>query len=595
MKKRVCDVIMETVVSRGIIDCFAVTGGGAMYLDNALYRNKELHKMFNHHEQACAMAAEAYARYSDKMALVCVTSGPGGTNTLTGVMGAWVDSIPMLIISGQVRYAISVPESGLNLRYRGTQEFNIVDTVKTMTKYAKMVINPLDIKMEINKAIDIAMSGRRGPVWLDIPMDVQSAVIEEEELTPNEFYREEYSVEDSLVADLVNQINKAKRPVILVGRGINAGGARDIFRESLGLIDVPILSSSSTADVLYSGIDNYFGSTGSFGPRTGNFIIQNADFILSIGCSLGFSSTGFAQEYFANKAKIVSVDVEPDEMKKPGIKVDQFIHSDAETFFEMLIKNKVKLIASEDWMDYCRKVQERFSPFEAAENKKDDERVCSYVFWSKYYKHAKEDTITVLGNNTAIIGALQTGVKFENQRVIGNKNCGSMGYDIPAAIGAAVASLKEVILVTGDGSFMMNLQELQTIMHYGLKIKIVLFENGGYNAIRQTSKNFFNNELIGCTPESGVSFPSFESLAITFGYEYYKCEKNADVDDALDLLFKSNKPMIMEISELYDDPVVPKVMSRTLPDGTLATPALQDMAPFIDKEEYDELMSISNE
>ena len=217
------------------------------------------------------------------------------------------------------------------------------------------------------------------------------------------------------------------------------------------------------------------------------------------------------------------------------------------------------------------------------------------MFWSRYYKHAKDGTITVLGNNTAIIGALQTGVQTKNQRVIGNKNCGSMGYDIPAAVGAAVASHREVVLVTGDGSFMMNLQELQTIIHYGLNVKIVLFENQGYNAIRQTSKNFFNGEMIGCTPETGVSFPSFEKVAKSFGFEYQKCERNAEVDDALEKLFKTEKPVILEISELLDDPVVPKVMSRTLPDGTLASPALQDMAPFIEKSEYDELMQISNE
>ena len=595
MKKRVCDIIFETLVSRGITDCFAVTGGGAMYLDNALYKNKEMHKVFNHHEQACAMAAEAYARYADRMAVVCVTSGPGGTNTLTGVMGAWVESIPMIIVSGQVRYAISVPQTGLNLRYRGTQEFNIVDTVKTMTKYAKMVIEPLDIKMEVNKAIDIAMSGRRGPVWLDIPMDVQSAVIEEDELTPNVIISEEYHADAKIMADLADEINHAKRPVILIGRGVSAGGARGMLKVVLDQIKIPILTSSSTADAVSFEIENYFGSSGSFGPRVGNFVIQNADLILAIGCSLGFSSTGFAQEEFAKNARIIAVDVEPDEMKKPGIHVDQFIHMDAYTFLHALRESRIIYQVSAEWLDYCKKVRARFSPFEAAYDKKPDERVCSYVFWSKYYQYAKEDTITVLGNNTAIIGALQTGVQTEKQRVIGNKNCGSMGYDLPAAVGASVASGKEVILVTGDGSFMMNLQELQTVIHYGLQIKIIVFENAGYNAIRQTSKNFFNGELIGCTPETGVSFPSFEKVAKAFGFKYQKCTRNSDVESSLETFFRTEGTVLLEISELLDDPVTPKVMSRTLPDGTLATPALQDMAPFIDKDEYDNLMLISKD
>ena len=529
------------------------------------------------------------------MALVCVTSGPGGTNTLTGVMGAWVDSIPMIVVSGQVRYEISVPKSGLNIRYRGTQEFNIIDTVKTMTKYAKMVINPLDIKMEVNKAIDVALSGRRGPVWLDIPMDVQSAVVETNDLTEYKNRNEIKQVSSDCVNDVLNKIGLAKRPVILAGRGISTSNATSDFRKMVDLLEVPALTSSSGAGILYHEDEHYFGSSGSFGPRAGNFIIQNADFILTLGCSLSFSSTGFAQQYFAPNAEIYSVDVEQDELKKPGLRINKSIICDVGQFINLITQIGHKVDVPSNWLDYCKMVKNKFSPFEAAFEKKDDDRVCSYVFWSKYYKYAKDNTITVLGNNTAIIGGLQTGTYKKNQMIIGNKNCGSMGYDIPAAIGAAVGSRREVVLVTGDGSFMMNLQELHTIKHYGLDIKIILFENNGYNAIRQTHKNFFNGELIGCTPETGVSFPSFKKVADTFGFTYQKCKTNGEVDSALKLLFSTQGSVILEISELLDDPIVPKVMSRPLPDGTFATPALQDMAPFIDKKEYDELMEISKE
>lgn len=586
---------MEALISRGIRTCFAVTGGGAMYLDNALFKCKEMNKLFNHHEQACAMAAEGYYKASGKMALVCVTSGPGGTNTLTGVMGAWVDSIPMIVVSGQVRYEISVPKSGLKLRYRGTQEFNIVDTVKTMTKYAKMVINPLDIRMEINKAIDIALSGRRGPVWLDIPMDVQSAIVDTDDLTSCRDFQEAHSISKECLEDIIEQLKKAKRPVILAGRGISTSSATNDFRKMVDILCVPALTSSSGAGILYHEDKYYYGSSGSFGPRAGNFIIQNADFILSIGCSLSFSSTGFAQQYFAPQAVIYAVDVERDELRKPGLHINKAIISDVNHFIKQIVQVSERIDVPAKWLEYCKLVKNRFPPFEAAFDKNDNERVCSYVFWSKYYKYAKDDTITVLGNNTAIIGGLQTGTYKKDQMIIGNKNCGSMGYDVPAAIGAAVGSSREVILVTGDGSFMMNLQELQTIKHYGLNIKIVLFENNGYNAIRQTHKNFFNGELIGCTPETGVSFPSFEKVSEAFGFVYQKCETNGQIDDALSTFFSTNDNVVLEISELLDDPIVPKVMSRPLPDGTLATPALQDMAPFIDKNEYDELMKISKE
>ena len=327
----------------------------------------------------------------------------------------------------------------------------------------------------------------------------------------------------------------------------------------------------------------------------GNFIIQNADLILSIGCSLGFSTTGFAQEHFATNAKIIAVDVEPDEMKKPGLKISKFIQCDALTFLEKLRGKIGNVTVEKKWINYCEKVKSRFSPVEAAFNKKDDDRVCSYVFWSKFYKYAKKDSIVVLGNNTAIIGGLQVGTQKQGQRIIGNKNCGSMGYDIPAAIGAAVASNKEIVLITGDGSFMMNLQELQTIKHYRLNIKIILFENNGYNAIRQTSKNFFNGEMIGCTPETGISFPSFKAIASDFGFEYQSCICNGDVDSVLKQFFSSKNSILLEVNELLDDPIIPKVMSRPLLDGTLLTPGLQDMAPFIDKTELDDLMSISKE
>ena len=589
-KKRICDIIIETLVERGVTQCFAVTGGGAMFLDNALFKNNDMKKMFNHHEQACAMAAEGYARYSNKMALVCVTSGPGGTNTLTGVMGAWEDSIPMMVISGQVRYNISVPQSGLQLRYRGTQEYDIVDTVKPMTKYAKMIINPLDIKYEVNKAVDIAMSGRRGPVWLDIPLDIQSALVEESELKIYRPREESKAVDFQVIELLFKELSAAKRPVILLGRGVAASGSREVARKVIKILGVPCLTSSSTADLLYRGHQYYYGSSGTFGPRAGNFIIQNADMIVSIGCSLGFSSTGFAQEYFAPKAKIIAFDIDPDEMKKPGLKLHSSYVIDAYNLLNLLCNKNQKIDVDKNWLDYCHFVYNKFSPNEAASNKRDSDRVCSYVFWDKFYKHAKDDTIVVLGNNTAIIGALQNGIQKPMQRIIGNKNCGSMGYDIPAAIGAAIASNKHIILVTGDGSFMMNLQELQTIKHYNLRIKIIVFENNGYNAIRQTHNNFFDGELIGCTPETGISFPSFKDISKTFGFAYSKCERNENVDDSLDYIFNYDQNILLEVSELLDDPVIPKLMSRKLDNGTLLSPALHDMAPFLTNEEIKQLM-----
>lgn len=590
MKRRVADIIMDLLVENGITDCFGVVGGGAMHLDNALALNKSINKYFNHHEQASAMAAEAYARYSGKMAAVCVTSGPGATNTLTGVMGCWQDSLPMIVLSGQVRYEISVPKSGLKLRYRGMQEFDIVHSVQNMTKYVKMLTDPLEVKRELLKAIHIAMSGRRGPVWLDIPLDIQSAIIEEDDMYLEEDYLAEAGATQNDINFIIEKLKSAKRPVILAGNGIVNSGNLSAFRTFADKIGIPVIAACIAADVMYAEHPNFYGLSGSIGPRTGNFIVQNADVILSLGCNLGYKETGFAQDKFAPKAYIISVDIDEDEMKKPGIRVDYFIHSDLKAFFEIANKSIFQIEVTKTWREYCNKLKNRFSPFDPAEGIDEFERVCSYRFWKEYELYEQSDSISILGNNTANSAKLQIGVKKEKQRIIANNNCGSMGADLPEAIGAAVASHKDVICLTGDGSIMMNLQELQTIHYYKLPIKIVVFSNDGYNAIRQTSKNFFGGVEIGCSEKTGISFPSFKAVADTFGFEYIICHNNSEIASSLKEFFSKEGNILLEVEQRLDDPVSPKVMSRMKEDGTFDTPSLEDMAPFISREEYESLM-----
>ena len=590
MKKRVADIIIETLIENGITDCFAVVGGGAMYLDNALALNNNIHKYFNHHEQACAIAAEAYARVSGNMAAVCVTSGPGATNAITGVMGAWQDSLPMIVLSGQVRYAISVEKSGLPLRYRGIQEFEIIPSVKNMTKYAVMITDPLNIKYEVQKAIDIARDGRQGPVWLDIPQDIQNAQVDIEHLKRYSFKKEPLSLTDNEYEFILETLQKAKRPCILAGNGIANSGNTKAFRKMAEGLKVPVIAAAIAADVMYREHPLYYGLSGSIGPRTGNFIVQNADVILVLGCSMGFKMTGFAQEYFAPNATILAIDIDENEMKKPGVRIDYFFKCNLKDFFAGFEQFSKQVEISDTWRIYCDNLRKRFSPFEPSENLSPDERVCSYYFWKKYDDYETDNSISVLGNNTASSAKLQIGIRKENQRIVANNNCGSMGADLPEAIGASVASQKTVICLTGDGSIMMNLQELQTIRHYNLPVKIVIFSNDGYNAIRQTAKNFFNGKCIGCTPESGVSFPDFHSVADTFGFKYKCCNCNAEVEDSLKWLFSSEASVLLEVKQRLDDPVIPKVMTRLLDDGNYSTPAIQDMYPFLDKDDYDELM-----
>lgn len=589
MRKRVCDIIIETLVSKGIIDCFAVTGGGAMFLDNALYRNKKMRKVFNHHEQACAMAAEAYARVSGKLPLVCVTSGPGGTNTLTGVAGAFVDSIPMLVISGQVRYAVSVPKTGLKLRTRGVQEFDIVNTVKTMTKYAKLVIDPYDIKKEVNKAIDIALSDRPGPVWLDIPQDVQSALIEEDDLNCDDHVSAKSYISKDQFEHILQAIKSSKRPVFLLGGGVCSTHSREMVRQLLRFVRIPTVASLAGSDALYREHDLCFGPIGAVGQRSANFIVQNSDLIISIGCSLGFSATGFAQEQFAPRAKIISIDVDSEEQKKPGIDIFIKANCDLVSFIQSILVCGFTYSAPDKWLDYCWGLKKRFSPFEAAADKQPNDRVSAYVFWEAFYGKAPDDLHLVLGNNTAITSALQIGNCKEKQHILTNYNCGSMGYDLPAAIGVAIATGKDVVLATGDGSVMMNLQEFQTIYHYKLPVRTIVFSNDGYGAIRQTSKNFFNGEMIGCSPETGVSFPSFRSTADAFHIKYIKCSRNCEIRRCLLEFFETKGAVLMEVDQLLDDPVVPKVMSR-IENGIMKSPSLHDMYPFLTQEEIERLM-----
>lgn len=591
MKKRVADIIMETLIEYGIDTCFAVVGGGAMHLDNALLVCEKMKKYFNHHEQACAMAAEAYARYSGNMAAVCVTSGPGATNTLTGVMGAWQDSLPMIVISGQVRYAVSVPKSGLKLRYRGIQEFEIIPTVKNMTKYAVMLTDPLAVKRELIKAICIALEGRRGPVWLDVPQDIQNAMVEEKELyLPEETENYVTSIHKEQLQEIITILREAKRPCILAGSGIISSNNREKFEALVNKMGVPVIGGAWVADNFYTEHPLYYGNSGNVGPRTGNFILQNADVIVSFGNSLGFRQTGFNQEGFAPKAKIIMVDVDAEEGRKPGLNLYRFVQADLSDILSRLLDIECQIQTPKEWLDYCNMLKKRFTPFEAIEKIDMNDKVCSYYFWKVFQKYEEKDSVLALGNNTANTAKLQIGVQYAEQRVMTNYTCGSMGYDIPAAIGAAVASGRKVYCITGDGSIMMNLQEIQTIVQNDLPVQFVVFSNDGYGAIRQTSKNFFRGAYIGCTPDTGVSFPNFKDIAHTFGMEYHKCATNQEVEEAVLWLTKSKNRVLLEVCQKFDDPVTPKVMSRLDDNGKMQSPALQDMFPFLEKDELDRLM-----
>lgn len=583
MEKRVADIVVETLIECGVRDCFTVVGGGAMHLNNAFEINKRMNQTFCHHEQACAFAAEGYAKQCGKMAAVSVTSGPGAVNTLNGVYSAWVDSTPMIVIAGHPRYETTVEASGLDLRCRGVQEFNIVPVAQKMTKYAVMLKNPEMVRYEVKKACAIAMDGRRGPVWISIPLDVQAKKVDDKKLPE---YKEEqkYVLNSEDVLTVLEKIKTSKRPCILTGSGLRTGNAMDLFYDFIEKVRIPIVGGALLSDILPENHELYYGLSGNIGPRAGNYILQNADLILVLANSMSNRQTGFNVEGFSPNAEIVMIDASEDEGKKPGLNIDTQIVCDVKSFLN--VANKLidsNIYSSKEWVSYCEKVYSLLKDMDKPDHEENC-RVPSKYFWDAFRHKLPKDASIALGNSNCVIGIFQLGVMEKNQRVVTNYNAGSMGYDLPEAVGMAVASGEEVYCVTGDGSIMMNLQEMETIKYNNLPIKIIVFSNDGYGAIRQTCKNYFDGVYTGCDKNSGVDFPKFKDIAKTFGFKYIHCEKCSEVEESINELIFSKGNVVLEVDQLIDDPVFPKVMSKLKEDGTFETPTLIDMFPFLNDE-----------
>lgn len=594
MKKRVADIVVETLLELGINETFCVVGGGAMHLNNAFEINKDMHVTFCHHEQSCAFAAEGFAKYSGKMACVSVTAGPGGVNALNGVYSAYVDYTPMIVIAGYPRYETSTPYTGLNLRCRGVQEFDIVNTVKTMTKYSKMILEPKEIKREIIKAYNIAMSGRRGPVWLSIPLDIQAVQIDESELLKVQPVNSDRKLEDAVITKIVDELKKAKRPCILTGTGIRYGDAVKEFIEFKKKVKIPVIGSSLHPDLLPLDTELYYGTSGSCGPRTGNYILQNSDLILVLANSLSAKQTGFNVELFAPNAKIIMVDAELDETKKPGLHIYFPVESEIKSFLNQF-NDAINVIieADDEWISYCKSVKKTFEGKDMPEYRLSD-RVFSKVFGHSLMDKLPQNCSIALGNSSCVGSILSYGVHFDSQRVVVNYNAGSMGDDLPEAIGIAIASNNPVYCYTGDGSLMMNLQELETIKYNKLPIKVIVFSNNGYGAIRNTCSNFFSGTFTGCDSESGIDFPDFSKIANAFGYEYFHCKNCGEIDSVLDSFISYDGLAFLEVDQQLVDPAVPRIMSKMDENGKFTTPSLLDMYPELSEKEEKLIKNLSD-
>ena len=589
MKQRVADYIADFFVEKGIIDVFSVVGGGSMFLNDAFGKKEGLHCTYNHHEQACAMAAEGYYKYKGKMAAVCVTTGPGGMNTLTGVLGAWQDSIPLFMISGQVRYETTVESTGLPLRQYGGQEHQIVDTVSNITKYAKMIKNPEDIRYYLEKAYDIAMSGRRGPVWIDIPLNVQSALIETEDLRGYITEDKNKNSVSQLAETILEEVRNARRPLIVAGSAIRTVGKVDEFLRLVEKWNMPVVYPLIVPDIISAENCHAVGCFGSVANRAANFAVQNADLLIVFGCRMTFTHIGFNYQKFSPQSRKIVIDIDKAEQEKPMMKRDVKIIADVGDMIDELLKHDLKNVNVDvAWNEYCTQLKARYPIFQAHHSESADNKVNPYYMAKCLSDRMDKESIIVLGNSSGLDPKLQIGIKEQGERVILNCNCGSMGYCLPAGIGAAIASGKRVIVYTGDGCIQMNIQELQTIVHNNLPIKIIILNNGGYGGIVATQNNFCEGRLAGCTQQSGLGMPNFEKLAFAYGFDYVRISNHEDVKNALDQLLGDNKPAICEVIQDTIQQIEPCVSSRKLEDGTLVSTGIDDMYPFLSAEEYED-------
>ncbi len=603
MKQRLADYVADFLVARGVTDVFSVVGGGAMHLNDALGHNKGLRVTYNHHEQACAIAAEAYARLENRIAAVCVTTGPGGTNAITGVVGGWLDSIPMFIVSGQVRYdttaryALQFTETPL--RAMGDQEYDIVKSVAPMTKYAVMIEDPKTIRYHLERAWHLATTGRPGPVWVDIPVNYQGCFIETDELEGYDPAEDDAKlpppVDDGTIETILRKIAAAKRPVFHAGYGIRLSGGYEAFRSVLEKLNIPVVTYWNAVDLIEDEHPLYCGRAGNMGDRPGNWAIQNADLILAVGTRISIRQVGYNWQTWARAAEVIMVDIDPAELKKPTLHVEMPVWADAKDFLTRLdAAAKGPVFRGQAWLDKCQGWKRDYPAVLPRQWEENGSTANVYAFIRYLSSQLPQNSLTAVSNGACCVVGNQAYVIQKGSRMANNSAIASMGYGLPAAIGTCVGGgRRNTICLEGDGSIMMNLQELQTILTNKLPIKIFLINNSGYHSIRITQTNLFNKNFVGIGPESGdLSFPEYKKIAEAFGYRYFSARSNGEMKAVVDEVLKLDGPVFTEIFTDTAQVWEPKSSTKRLEDGTLVSPPLEDLAPFLPREELEQQMCI---
>ena len=608
MKIRLADYIADFLASHGVTDCFTVVGGGAMHLNDAFGHHEKIRCTYNHHEQASAIAAEAYARLNNKIATLCVTTGPGGTNAITGVVGGWLDSIPMFVVSGQVKYTTTARYAerftdGLPLRAVGDQEFDITKSVSCMCKYAAMLEDINDIRYMLEKAWHLAVTGRPGPVWIDVPVNYQGSYIETDGLRCYDPAEDDSSlppkVSDETVKIILEKIRNAKRPVIYAGGGIRLSGGAEIFKKASKLLGVPVVTYWNSIDIIEDDDPLYCGRGGNMGDRAGNFAVQNSDLLLTIGTRISIRQVGYNYETWARAAEVIMVDIDKAEMKKPTIHVDMPVFADAKDFLEAIIRNVpdggAPVSGSDDWRKQCAQWKKNY-PVVLPRHREENGKTANVYAFIKYLSdQLPENSLTAVSNGACCVAGHQCWSVKHGTRFIINSAIASMGYGLPAAVGLCVSGGKrDTVCLEGDGSIMMNLQELQTIITNKLPIKIFLINNSGYHSIRLTQNNLFKGRAkVGIGPESGdLSFPNFRKIAEAFGFPYFSAGSNAEMQEAVKAALSTDGYAFCEIFTDIEQVWEPKSSTKRLEDGTLVSPPLEDLAPFLNRDELAQNMYI---
>jgi acetolactate synthase-1/2/3 large subunit len=589
---RLADYVMRSLADWGTRHIFLVTGGGAMHLNDALGREDRLQYVCHHHEQAAAMAAEGYARVTGTPGVVSVTAGPGGVNAINGVFGAWTDSVPMLVISGQVKRETCMASLGISgLRQLGDQEVDIVRIVQGITKYAVLVDDPKTIRYHLERAFHLARSGRPGPCWLDIPIDVQATKIDEHSLEGYDPTEDDPRWDASRISaqcrQIIDRIRSSARPVILAGTGVRAAGALEEFDRVIHHLGIPV-TTAWTHDLIPTDDELFCGRPGTIGERAGNFTVQNADTLLVLGSRLNIRQVSYNWKAFARNAYKIQVDIDAAELEKPTVRPDLPVHCHLKLFLaemarQLAVSSYTPAPQHDEWLNWCHGLRAQY-PVVLPKHRQPGPRVNPYHFMEQLSASLADDDVLVCGDATACIVTFQTTRLRKGQRLFSNSGAASMGHDLPAAIGAAIArNGKRVICLAGDGSVQFNIQELQTIRHHQLPIKIFVLNNEGYLSIRTTQSTFFKN-MVGEGPASGVSFPDFMRVACAYGIPSTRMQ-TADDFDCIRKALDAPGPTVCEVMLDPAQEFEPRLKSRQLPDGTMVSPALEDMYPFLDRAE----------